>query len=677
MKLRKLAIHAALGLTAVGLAAFGGPMGDSGPETDDGVKKERNASEAFKKSDAWDHLNNPERFQTELTYNWQELKNQAPESYTEAEVWPATYWPMYKDGINQRWQGGNTLSPAEKYDRVYNDWKPEGGFSEFKNKKPFDTDSCEWDEGYYEQLGPAAKSASKRKGNWKAHNGQDDDGDGVSDAEECGYGDNKDYDGVETWFGLCHAWVPAAILEKEPDQPVTVEDSEGNPVTFAVSDIKALLISQYDRADSHMVGGRCNARGDDVPRNDNGRVEDGKCQDVNPGSFHVLITNFLGLQGRPIAEDRVYNYEVWNQPIIGYNIQQQEEISEDKVRQLVGPEDGSQSTQPQSEEERAQVLRGANELSETDLNDTVGLNPENASALVTYREEHGQFESVETLTQEVSERAAARLLDYAYDQSWLEDEQTIADYNENADSYVRVKMAVDYVTESHASTEPMYQNLEEYTRTDNYEYILELDAEGNITGGEWIGRSIESHPDFLWLPTDPGGGNQNIDLAKVHELLSHATSGSNSNGDNSEGDNSEGDNSESEGDGSTSDSTPDVQTFGSTETASIPDNNPQGVTSTVEIGDIGNISDVTVELEIEHTYRGDLLVVLEKGETSTTIYSGDTAETPWNDDLSLSGITADGFEGMPAEGEWTLKVVDTMRRDTGQLKSWKLTTKVE
>ena len=52
MKLHKLAIHAALGLTAAGLVACGGPVGDSGPATDDGVEKERNASEAFKKSDA-------------------------------------------------------------------------------------------------------------------------------------------------------------------------------------------------------------------------------------------------------------------------------------------------------------------------------------------------------------------------------------------------------------------------------------------------------------------------------------------------------------------------------------------------------------------------------------------------------------------------------------------------
>lgn len=672
MKLHKLAIHAALGLTAAGLVACGGPVDDStGQVTEDGVQKKRNASDDFKKSDAWDWLNNPERFQTELTYNWEELKTEAPEGYTEAEVWPATYWPMYKDGINQRWQGEDTLSPAEKYDRVFNEWKPEGGFSEYKELQPFDTDTCEWDQEYYDQLGPAATMASKRKGNWKAHNGQDDDGDGVSDKNECGHGQDKDYDGVETWFGLCHAWVPAAMLEEEPEEPVTVEDPQGNDVTFDVSDIKALLISQYDRADSHMVGGRCNARGDDVPRNDNGRVEDGKCQDVNPGSFHVLVTNFLGLQGRPIAEDRVYNYEVWNQPIIGYNIEEQTKISEDEVRSLIGPDNDDQSTQPNTEEERNQVLRGANDLSESELADDVGLNPDNVEALLSYRDDNGEFDSVDTLTEQVSERAASRLLDYAFDQGWVEDEQRILDYNENADSYVRVDMSVDYVTESHASTEPMFENVDQYTRTDDYEYILELDAEGNITGGEWIGRSIENHPDFLWLPTDPGGGNEHVDLAKVRELLADSTSDSSSNGD---GSNSDSDGSNSDGDNSVTDG---VHTFESTDTAAIPDNDPQGVTSSVDVGDIGNVSDVTVELDIEHTYKGDLLVVLQKDGTTSTLYNGENADNRWEDNLQLSGVNAEGFEGMPAEGEWTLKVVDTMRRDTGELKSWTLTTKVE
>jgi len=38
------------------------------------------------------------------------------------------------------------------------------------------------------------------------------------------------------------------------------------------------------------------------------------------------------------------------------------------------------------------------------------------------------------------------------------------------------------------------------TNTDHYEYILELDKDGKITGGEWVGQSKDVHPDFFWLP---------------------------------------------------------------------------------------------------------------------------------------------------------------------------------
>ncbi len=33
-----------------------------------------------------------------------------------------------------------------------------------------------------------------------------------------------------------------------------------------------------------------------------------------------------------------------------------------------------------------------------------------------------------------------------------------------------------------------------------YEYVLELDAEGRIIGGEWVGSTKKAHPDYLFLP---------------------------------------------------------------------------------------------------------------------------------------------------------------------------------
>ncbi|GLE11393.1 hypothetical protein PINS_up023780 [Pythium insidiosum] len=38
-------------------------------------------------------------------------------------------------------------------------------------------------------------------------------------------------------------------------------------------------------------------------------------------------------------------------------------------------------------------------------------------------------------------------------------------------------------------------------KSEDYSYLLELDGDDNIIGGEWVGSSHTSHPDFLWFPT--------------------------------------------------------------------------------------------------------------------------------------------------------------------------------
>lgn len=394
MMLRRWKAPVLVGVAAIALSACGEGSGRdiSMEKTADGkVKKQADG-----KADRWDWRNDPARFHAELEYNWENLPS---EGYSKKTAWADTYWPTYEDSINARWQGNDTLSPAEKYDKAFNDWEPADGFMDLK---PYDTSSCEWDEGYYEGLGPAAKYVSRNKGNWKSHNGVDDDGDGLSDKEECGWGGDKDRDGVESWFGLCHAWVPSAILEDEPLAPVT-----RNGVTFEVSDIKALLIMQHDRSDAYMLGGRCNEK--DVERDDSGRLTEGQCRDVNAGAFHLIMTNFLGKQQRPIAEDKTYDYQVWNQPVVGYKITEQKELSLDEVKAMlnttVEPDD---NPLPETDEERAGTLRVANEATYDELHDGVGLRSDRAQAVVDARTENGDSPaSTRSTTCMASARAAS------------------------------------------------------------------------------------------------------------------------------------------------------------------------------------------------------------------------------------------------------------------------------
>ncbi len=84
-------------------------------------------------------------------------------------------------------------------------------------------------------------------------------------------------------------------------------------------------------------------------------------------------------------------------------------------------------------------------------------------------------------------------------------------FNSSAKGWRKVTTKVYY---SHAyEKEYLQSELKEADKiaSKTYTYILELDAEGRIIGGEWTGESIQSHPDFLWVAFEPvlGDGNAN------------------------------------------------------------------------------------------------------------------------------------------------------------------------
>ena len=374
------------------------------------------------KADAWDRRNDPGRLARNLNYRVAEL----PETgRIENEVWAASYWPTYAGSTNHRWQGQETLSPTEKYDLAFNDWKPA---EEYATSVPKDCgpDANVEFEKYRATLGRASKWQSAAQGRTRMYDGVDsNDNDEI---DECG---GDDYDGVGTWWGYCPGWVAAAILN--PTEPLHAVERNG--VRFEVSDIKALLVGQYEGARALGLGGRCNA--DEIEHDDEGRVVATECRDTNPGSYHVIVTNFIGINKKSFAEDRTAGAEVWNQPVAAYDIIKMEEIEAKAANELLGVEGD----------------------------------------------------------------------DYAF--------------NDDAVSLREVRMNVQYVTESSPSTEPV--GMDDYLRTDRYHYILEIDGDGKIIGGEWVGSSRDNHPDFLWTPTAPSltsrSVNPNVSLDQVLELL--------------------------------------------------------------------------------------------------------------------------------------------------------------
>lgn len=125
----------------------------------------------------------------------------------------------------------------------------------------------------------------------------------------------------------------------------------------------------------------------------------------------------------------------------------------------------------------------------------------------------------------------------------------------------------------------------------------------------------------------------------------------------------------------------------------IPDNDPDGLSSTINIDEIIEISDINVLLNIEHTYASDLFLSLmnPQGKTVVLVYDADFeganfTETLFDDDAPLSIVQGSPpFTGSfrPADplsaynftmsnGIWTLYIEDTAPNDEGNLLDWSI-----
>ncbi len=511
------------------------------------------------KCDAWNNANDPANFGRDYEYNWEEL-NKAELAHGASEIvpWPDTYWPMQSDGYNNRWQGNSTMSPAEKYDKAFNGWEPEGGFEAFMALKKFHSPGGSYDGDYYEKYGKAAQWAHEKGGNYAARVLTAPDGTPQWDQESTE--ENIEWGGIEGWWGHCHAWSPAAMMAPEPQHSVTV-----NGVTFEVGDIKALIESTYEGGGSMFLGGRCNTK--EVERDEHGRIIADECRDTNAGAFHVVLLNRMGIRKLSFVIDATYDFEVWNQPSRDYTIELQEEVDLPAALQLV---------------------------KRTDV--------------------------------------------------------TEYPYNDDAKRFVHVKTKFRYVVEGSASTTPYLDRIDSYTRTKYYEYLLELDEDGNIIGGEWIDDN--PHPDFIWAPIGPsdvrsGGywGDTVIKRADVQQLIDLATS--------------------------TVEPPPvtgDEHVYESTPGTEIPDNDETGITDTINVPDRLTIAGLRVTVDITHTYVGDLTISLVRNDTTVALMSREGGSA---DDVHKTFEVAD-LNGQDASGDWSLKVVDGANADVGTLDGWTL-----
>jgi len=228
------------------------------------------------------------------------------------------------------------------------------------------------------------------------------------------------------WEGTCDGWSFAAINEPPPVKAVKVKNRAGHPITFYPSDIRALLTLLYSDYNVYSFGQLCKEKKPRVEggraRNP-GRVINANCRGLNPGIFHTVLINQMGIGKRSFVVDSDYTSEVWNLPVMSYSAE------------YYNPQTGESFK-----------------------------NSFNAKVPRTH---------------------------YNSDPNWFNRDPERVAY------IVGVRLKIKYQVENFPIAKERIPPSHERFFDDLLSYDLELDAGGNIIGGEWTGHSKTNHPDII------------------------------------------------------------------------------------------------------------------------------------------------------------------------------------
>ena len=285
---------------------------------------------------------------------------------TSWRVFPSQWWSMGNNGIAKRYAGGSknyadvddtgNLSPVEKYDLLFHPNQPQqlAGVTHWTHDEMLKPESQRGPRHSHPAtsvIGPATLWELKHHGVYQAFSHP-----------------NKD------WWGHCNGWSSYATTEPEgapkrniwvrhrnpwqedrfappPKEADLVEclPNESGCVFFRMADIEALLTELYFADTATMAGKRCESSPSTMDRDRYGRPKDPSCRDLNPGAFHIAITGLLGKgashlntkrPGRPsFVIDYAADVQVWNFPVVKYEITHQEELSRTQAAKLLGADD--------------------------------------------------------------------------------------------------------------------------------------------------------------------------------------------------------------------------------------------------------------------------------------------------------------------------------------------------
>jgi hypothetical protein len=233
---------------------------------------------------------------------------------------PGHSWPTTDDSINARWDGAYSLSPAEKFERAFG--------------KPGTALAVSMDTGIRGQT-----MRRECRSNWECRAEQD----GSSCAIPRGASTGRCIPG---WWGICHGWAHQAIHEPQAQRVVT-----RNGVTFYPADLDALMSLAYSRGlPVRFLSQRCNRnKNSGISVDGSGRVVQGECRDMNPGAFHLVIGNLMGLRQQSFVMDVSIDAQVWNHPVRDYRVAEIYEVSREQAANAVGDRTGQYTYNSEAE----------------------------------------------------------------------------------------------------------------------------------------------------------------------------------------------------------------------------------------------------------------------------------------------------------------------------------------
>lgn len=112
----------------------------------------------------------------------------------------------------------------------------------------------------------------------------------------------------------------------------------------------------------------------------------------------------------------------------------------------------------------------------------------------------------------------------------------------------------------------------------------------------------------------------------------------------------------------------------------IPDNDPAGIRSIINVPEQGLLKDISASVTIDHTYIGDLRITLISPTGESVVLHDRSGGSNKNIDKTYDLNSTPGlrtYMGDQIKGDWALQVADNARADKGNLVKWGLRLSVQ